>query len=91
MDASEYRPPLFAVKKWTLVGFCSVYVFLEIVLAAFAGKIADAWIEEFKHEKDYHTFNDIESARVSVQHQQQQQSVIPILKDPYLLSTTFRN
>lgn len=65
MDAADYRPPLFAVKKWTLVGFCSVYVFLEIILAAFAGKIADAWIEEFKHEKDYRTFDDIESARVS--------------------------
>lgn len=67
MDVLEhYRPPLFALKKWTLVGLCTVYVIIEIVLAGFAGKIADAWIEEFKHEKDYREVNDIEAARVRI-------------------------
>ncbi len=67
MDVMEhYRPPLFAAKKWTLVGLCTVYVVMEIVYAGFAGKIADAWIEEFKHEKDYRDVNDIEAARVSL-------------------------
>ena len=59
-------PPFFAAKKWALVAVCAIYILIEIILASFAGPIAEAYMNRYGKDMLPDEFDSVKVSKMSI-------------------------